>query len=78
MKSMKARVILCLRVTFLLYFCFCFFYFVASVNEQLRIVLLQNIPKTESLRVVFQILTNLGSVSAEFLLLSQSVVVYKF
>ena len=59
-------------------FLFLFFYFVVSVNEQLRIVLLQNIPKTESLRVGFQILTNLGSVSAEFLLLSQSVVVHKF
>ena len=59
-------------------FLFLFFYFVVSVSEQLRIVLLQNIPKTESLRVGFQILTNLGSVSAEFLLLSQSVVVYKF
>ena len=47
-------------------FLFLFFYSVASVNEQLRIVLLQNISKTESLRVGFQIWTNLGSISAEF------------
>ena len=72
---MKACVILCLRVTLLL---FLFFYFVVSVNEQLRIVLLQNIRKTESLRDRFQISTNLGSISAEFLLVSQSVVVYQF
>ena len=75
MKSMKACVILCLRVTLLL---FLFFYFVVSVNEQLRIVLFQNISKTEILRVRFQISTNLGSISAEFLLVSQSVVVYQF
>ena len=77
MKTMKACVILCLRVTLLL-FLFLFFYFVVSVNEQLRIVLLQNISKTESLRVGFQISINLGSISAEFLLVSQSVVVYQF
>ena len=77
MKSMKACVSLCLRVTLLL-FLFLFFYFVVSVNEQLRIVLLQNISKTESLRVGFQISINLGSISAEFLLVSQSVVVYQF
>ena len=65
MKTMKARVILCLRVTLLLGFCFCF-YFVVSVNEQLRIVVLQNISKTKSLRVAFQIWTNLGCISAEF------------
>ena len=60
-------------------FLFLFFYFVVSVNdEQLRIVLLQNISETESLRVGFQIWTNLGSISAEFLLVSQSVVVYQF
>ena len=74
---MKACVILCLRVTLLLCL-FLFFYFVVSVNEQLRIVLLQNISKTESLRVRFQISTNLESTSAEFLLVSQSVVVYQF
>ena len=74
---MKACVSLCLRVTLLL-FLFLFFYFVVSVNEQLRIVLLQNISKTESLRVGFQISINLGSISAEFLLVSQSVVVYQF
>ena len=74
---MKACVILCLRVTLLLCL-FLFFYFVVSVNEQLRIVLLQNISKTESLRVRFQISTNLESISAEFLLVSQSVVVYQF
>ena len=47
-------------------FLFLFFYFVVSVNEQLRIVLLQKASKTESLRVRFQIWTNLGSISAEF------------
>ena len=74
---MKACVSLCLRVTLLL-FLFLFFYFVVSVNEQLRIVLLQNISKTESLRLGFQISINLGSISAEFLLVGQSVVVYQF
>lgn len=47
-------------------FLFLFFYFVVSVNEQLRIVLLQNISETESLRVGFRIWNNLGSISAEF------------
>ena len=34
-------------------FLFLFFYFVVSVNEQLRTVLSQNISKTESFRVGF-------------------------
>ena len=59
-------------------FLFLFFYSVVSVNVQLRIVLLQNISKTESLKSWISNLDQFGEYFCRVLLLSQSVVVYQF